>query len=190
LGYTSEGFIDDLGIGQAVEVCLPADRINPTAFDMEGGAFGFTGRIACFLKGSLTLLPPDDDLLKVIHHRDKHIFVYIRYTLGGLSIYIRYIFSILRVYVRCTLGGLRTRAVCGRRRRRCRRDRQFKLLEVIPDGRAGETEPLGDLILGEAFNNEATELDIINLGGGHRRFSVVEVSNSHEYTRCIHNQWC
>ena len=37
-----EGLIDDLGDGQAVQVGLSTDRLNPALFDMEGHARGLT----------------------------------------------------------------------------------------------------------------------------------------------------
>jgi hypothetical protein len=40
LEILSEGFIDDLGIGQVVEVGLEADRLNPALFDVESDALG------------------------------------------------------------------------------------------------------------------------------------------------------
>jgi hypothetical protein len=83
LEILSESLIDDLGVGQAVEVCLSADRVNPTLFDVEGGALGFAAGIAGVDQGSSALLPPRHQFLQVTHHSDEHIIVYMRYTLGG-----------------------------------------------------------------------------------------------------------
>jgi hypothetical protein len=38
LEMLSEGLIDDLGDGQVVEVRLPANGLDPSLFDVEGGA--------------------------------------------------------------------------------------------------------------------------------------------------------
>ena len=41
-----ERLVDDLGDGQAVQVSLASDRLDPAALDMEGDAFGLLGGIA------------------------------------------------------------------------------------------------------------------------------------------------
>ena len=41
-----EGPVDHLGNGQAVQVCLASDGLDPAAFDMEGDALGLLGGIA------------------------------------------------------------------------------------------------------------------------------------------------
>ena len=43
LEILSEGFIDDLGVGEAVEVGLTSDGLNPALFDVEGGVAGVIG---------------------------------------------------------------------------------------------------------------------------------------------------
>src|SRR5215475_1736401 len=70
-----ESVIDDLGIGQVVQVCLPADGLNPALFDVEGGALGFTAGIMGLVQGSFALVPPGYQLLQVAHHTCKHVSV-------------------------------------------------------------------------------------------------------------------
>ena len=47
-----EGLIDDLGVGEAVEIGLAPDRLNPALFDMEGRSLNAfqvqnNARLAC-----------------------------------------------------------------------------------------------------------------------------------------------
>jgi hypothetical protein len=167
----SEGLIDDVGDGQVIEVRLAADRVNPASFDMEGGALGFAAGIVRLVQGGFAFLPPDNDFLKVIHHGDNHIFVYIRYTFSG-----HHCSSVER--------GSR---FSGHYRSGVERGRRFERLEAIPNGRARGTKPLGDLILGETFGLESAELGSIDLGSGHGSSSLVEVSHSYKYTLCLLN---
>jgi len=78
-----EGFIDDLGVGEAVEVGLSADRLNPALFDVEGDALGLTAGIASLLQSDFAAVPPDDDLLQRRYQTDNHVIVGRRWTLGG-----------------------------------------------------------------------------------------------------------
>ena len=44
LEILSERFIDDLGVGETVEIGLPPDRLNPALFDVVGDALGLAAR--------------------------------------------------------------------------------------------------------------------------------------------------
>jgi len=58
-----ERLVDDLGNGQAVEIGLASDGLDPPALDMEGNALGLLGGIAGLGEGGLALLPPGHDFL-------------------------------------------------------------------------------------------------------------------------------
>ena len=77
-----ECLIDDLSVGEAIEVGLASDGLNPALFDMEGGAPAWAG-IARLVQGRFTLLPPAHEFLKIVYHRDKHLTVHLGYAFGG-----------------------------------------------------------------------------------------------------------
>src|SRR5262245_21231672 len=66
-----ERLIDDLGDGQAIEVCLTPNRLDPAALDMEGDALGLLGGIGGLGKCDLAVPPPDNEFLKSRDHRDN-----------------------------------------------------------------------------------------------------------------------
>ena len=70
-----EGFIDDLGVGEAVEIGLSPDRLNPTLFDVEGDTLGLAAGITGVFQGRLAGLPPGSKFLKDGEQTDKHILV-------------------------------------------------------------------------------------------------------------------
>src|SRR5262245_41553394 len=69
---TLKRLVDDLRDGQAVEIGLTPDRLNPATFDVEGDALRLLGRIGGLCEDGLALLPPGDDLLKNGYHADNH----------------------------------------------------------------------------------------------------------------------
>jgi len=59
-----ERLVDDLRDGQAVEVCLASDRLDPAALDVEGDPLGLLGAVAGLDEGVFATLPPCDHFLK------------------------------------------------------------------------------------------------------------------------------
>jgi len=112
LEMLSEGLIHDLGDGQAVQVCLASDSLDPAALDVEGDALGLLGGIAGLGEGVFAGLPPGDDLLKGRYHTDNHVLR--GRNLGTLfagcshehvsraRVYIRCTPKCREVYIRCT----------------------------------------------------------------------------------------
>src|SRR5262245_50499972 len=78
-----ERLVDDLRDGQAVQVRLTPDRLDPSALNMEGDALGVLSRVDSLGECSSALLPPGHDLLQVGHHADEHIIIHSWYTFGG-----------------------------------------------------------------------------------------------------------
>ena len=81
----SEGFIDDLGDGQVIEVSLASDRLDPAPFDMEGDALGLTAGIARLEQGGFARLPTRRRFLcrSLVSYVITTVIVDRRYTLGG-----------------------------------------------------------------------------------------------------------
>jgi len=73
LEMLSERLVNDLCDGQAVQVCLASDSLDPAALDVEGNALGLLGGIAGLGEGVFAGLPPGDDLLKGRYHTDNHV---------------------------------------------------------------------------------------------------------------------
>jgi hypothetical protein len=96
-----EGFIDNLCDGQAVQVCLASDGLDPAALDVEGDAVGLLGGIAGLGEGVLATLPPGREFLKDRYQTDNHV-------IGGRSLNALLAgcshgrLSRARVYTRCT----------------------------------------------------------------------------------------
>src|SRR5262249_43235182 len=72
LEMAPERLINDLRNGQAIQICLAPNRLNPAAFDMEGDALGLLGGIAGLSEGGFPTLPPGNHFLEVSHHVLKH----------------------------------------------------------------------------------------------------------------------
>src|SRR5262249_34625655 len=113
LEILSEGLIDDLGVGEAVEVSLPPDRLDPALFDVEGDTLGLAAGITGLFQGRLAGLPPGSEFLKDGEQTDKHILVNRRCVVVGqrgpsgrigtfLSGCSHGRLSKARVYTRCT----------------------------------------------------------------------------------------
>lgn len=128
-----EDGIDDLGNGQVVEIGLPADRLDPTPFDVEGGALSLLAGIARLEQSRFAILPPDHDFLKIAYHRDKHLTVDLGYTWS------RYLWGNFR------------------------RGRSIELLEAIMDSGSGDTKAFGNLGGREAFSSEGLKLGLVNV---------------------------
>jgi hypothetical protein len=64
LALPPEGRVDDRGRGQALHVCLPADRVAPALCDVAGGALSLPASIAGLREARLPLLPPGDQPLQ------------------------------------------------------------------------------------------------------------------------------
>src|SRR5262249_28468105 len=66
-----ERLIDDLRDGQAIQVSLAPDGLDPAALDMEGNALGLLGGIAGLSEDHLAVAPPNHEFLQGRYHGDN-----------------------------------------------------------------------------------------------------------------------
>jgi hypothetical protein len=83
LEILSEGFIDDLGVGEAVEVGLPPDSLNPALFDVEGDVLGLAAGILSLFQDGRAALPPRHHFLQGRYQADNHVLIARRSVVVG-----------------------------------------------------------------------------------------------------------
>ena len=126
-----EYLMDDLGHGCPVEVCLPADGLEPALFDIKGYALGLAAGIRGRLEGFPSVSLPVDELTQIVEHRLRYPWGDMRHTRGGHA------------------WG------------RVSRCRQPELFEPLGDGGWGEVKQAGHGALGKPWRVEVAEEGLV-----------------------------